>query len=190
MEIIAIKCPNCSGEINLSPGQRMVRCPYCDSVLDIKAEPAEIALEKTKKEFRDIEHIRFDYAKRVQHWKGLTYLYYGLVYLLTIISFLLIDRCRDNSGGYDIGMIIILLLLISFLAIPGIFSYIVPVPPKEVEQPLRLKAGLPAAVKMAVTALLLALAGAFTAYMITETMGPSAARLEHKAEITVSESED
>ena len=112
-----------------------------------------------------------------------------MVFVLTVISFLLIDRCADNSGGYDLGMIIIVMLLTSFMAIPGIFSNMVPVPPKEIEKPLRLRSGLPAAVKMTVITLLLAAAGAFTAYIITDAMGPSAARLEEKYEITVSESE-
>ncbi|WP_028504111.1 hypothetical protein [Ruminococcus albus] len=61
-----------------------------------------------------------------------------------------------------------MMLCISFLAVPAVFSKTVPIPPKEVEQPLRLRSGLPAAVRMTVTALLVALGGGFIAYLIME----------------------
>ena len=171
MEITAMKCPNCAGSISYNAGQRTVKCPYCDSVLEIKAEPAEIALENTKKEFKNIEHIRHDYAKSVHQWKGRTYIYYGLVYVLTIIAFLLIDQCKDNSGGYDLGMIIIVVLMMSFFAIPFLFSNMVPAAPAEMEEQLRIKGGVGAAVKITAIAVMVALAGVFTAFIIIDAMG-------------------
>lgn len=176
MEIMAMKCPNCSGDINYTPGQRVIKCPYCDSMLNI-TDAAETALENTQKEFKNIEHIRLDYAKRVQSWKGRTYLYYGLVFLLTIIAFLLLDRFRNHSGGYNLGGIIFILLLISFPTVPFIFSRMVPVAPKEIEEQLKVKTGFPTIVKIAGFAVLLALAGAFIVSFISNILGPSAARL-------------
>jgi len=170
MEIMVMKCPNCSGDINYAPGQRVTKCPYCDSVLNIKEGSDRAVLERTKNEFKNIEHIRYEYARSVQHWKMLTYLYYGLVFVLTITAFLLLDFFRNHSGGYDLGGIIFMMLCISFLAVPAVFSKTVPIPPKEVEQPLRLRSGLPAAVRMTVTALLVALGGGFIAYLIMEIL--------------------
>ncbi|ADU20832.1 hypothetical protein [Ruminococcus albus] len=106
MQIVAIRCPNCSGDISYTPGEQVVKCPYCDSVLNIKEGSDRAALERTKNEFKNIEHIRYEYARSVQHWKTLTYLYYGLVFVLTITAFLLLDFFRNHSGGYNLGGII------------------------------------------------------------------------------------
>ncbi|SFB72994.1 Na+-dependent bicarbonate transporter superfamily protein [Ruminococcus albus] len=165
MQITAVKCPNCSGDIKYTPGQELTRCPYCDSVLDIKAESDADALEKTKNEFKNSEHIRYDYGKRLQHWKNTTYLYYGMVFLLTIFAFL-VTYIFESSDGYKFGEMILFVVLISFIAVPAVLSKKLPTPPKEVEKTLSVKAGLPVAVKMAITALLFALAGAFISVLL------------------------
>ena len=190
MEITSMKCPNCSGSISYETGQHTVKCPSCDSVLKIKVEPEEIKLEKIKKDHKNIEQIRHDYAKSVHQWKGRTYIYYGLVVLLTITGFLLIYLFRNHSGMYNLGGIIILLLFISFAAVPLFFTLTVPVAPKEVEEQLKVKAGFLTAAKIAVIAVLLALAAAFIFALIANALGPSAARLQERAEITISEGED
>ena len=190
MEITVLQCPKCGGDINFKTGDRTVKCPYCDSLLEIKADSAEIALEKAKKEFSDIKSIRQEYAKKTKRWKRCTYIYYGLVCLLTITAFLLIARCKNHSGGYELGGGIFILLCFSFLAVPFIFSQMVPVAPKEVEDQLRIKSGLLGAAKIAGLAMLLALASAFISTFIVEALGPSKANLEERAEIIRTESED
>ena len=169
MQITAVKCPNCSGDIKYTPGQELTRCPYCDSVLDIKAESDADALERTKNEFKNSEHIRYDYGKRLQHWKNITYLYYGLVFLLTIFAFLF-TVIFERSDRFKLGEMIVFVVFISFFAVPAVLSKKIPTPPKEVEKTLSVKAGLPVAVKMAITALLFALAGSFISYLIIETV--------------------
>ena len=163
MEITAIQCPKCGGDINYKAGDRTVKCPYCDLILKIKAEPAEIELEKIKKEYSDIEQFRQEYAKKTKRWKRRTYIYYGLVFLLTMSAFLLLPSCENHSVGYEMIKLLILLLCFSFLAVPLIFSQTVPVAPKEVEEQLRIKSGFLTAVKTAGLALLMAVGGAFTA---------------------------
>ncbi len=54
MQIVAIRCPNCSGDISYTPGEQVVKCPYCDSVLNIKEGSDRAALERTKNEFKNI----------------------------------------------------------------------------------------------------------------------------------------
>ena len=64
MEITVLQCPKCGGDINFKTGDRTVKCPYCDSLLEIKADSAEIALEKAKKEFSDIKRSDRNTQKR------------------------------------------------------------------------------------------------------------------------------
>ena len=172
MQIVVIKCPNCSGDITYAPGQQVTRCPYCDSMLNIKPGPDAVALERTKNEFKNSEHIRDDYGKRVRHWKIITYIYYGLELLLSFISLMLADRCRNHSDGYNLGKIILLMVFISFFAVPPLLSKMVPTPPKEVAETLRQRSGLLVAVRMAITAFLFALAGGLIAECVVEYIGP------------------
>ena len=159
MQITVIKCPNCSGDITYAPGQQVTRCPYCDSMLNIKPGPDAVALERTKNEFKNIEHIRDDYGKRVRRWKIITYIYYGLEFLLSFITFMLGSRQGYRSEWDDVCKMILLMIFISFFAVPPILSKMVPTPPKEVAETLRLRSGLLVAVKIAITAFLFALAG-------------------------------
>ncbi len=171
MEITAIQCPKCGGDINYKAGDRTVKCPYCDLMLEIKAEPAEIELEKTKKEYRDIEQFRQEYAKKTKRWKRRTYIYYAAAFLLTIATFLLVTFSKNHSGGYEAGKGMFLLLCFSFLAVPLIFTQMVPVAPKEVEEQLRIKSGFLCAVKIAGMALLISLAGALIFFLIFNALG-------------------
>ena len=141
MEINAMKCPNCAGDISYSPGQRVAKCPYCDSILDIKADPADIALKQAIESQKDTEAARAGYLEKVRKWKLKKRIFLAAEFLLTFIAYLLTEIPQKDSGLYELGMVIVLAVFIAVVAGPIWLNSVIPPAPNVIEEQIRLKKG-------------------------------------------------
>lgn len=165
MEIMAMKCPNCSGDINYAPGQRVVKCPYCDSTLNIDTAGvmAEAELQRERAQHADIQAERDNYLKKVKKWHLIKKIYYGVIAAATGTAYLLDKFVRDG-----LGTPIVVVLLMSMVACPIWLNGKVPDAPLSVENGFKLKRGFGTTAKLFVMTLLSILGGLLLAVIIEE----------------------
>ena len=166
MEINAMKCPNCAGDISYSPGQRVAKCPYCDSILDIKADPADIALKQAIESQKDTEAARADYLEKVRKWKLKKRIFMAAEFLLTFIAYLLTEIPQKDSGLYELGMVIVLAVFIAVVAGPIWLNSVIPPAPNVIEEQIRLKKGPIQTIKSVALTFLVMLLGLVVGIMV------------------------
>lgn len=154
MEITAIKCPNCAGSINYLPGQRAVKCPYCDSVLDIKADPAEIALDLAKKKYQNADAARVGYLNNLRSWKTKGRILLTVQFALTMISYFLTEINSKGTGLYNFGMMLVVAVFVSIFAGPIWLKSKIPPAPQNIEEQLKLKGSVLLTIKLVALSIL------------------------------------
>ncbi|MBP3799138.1 MAG: hypothetical protein J6I46_15375 [Ruminococcus sp.] len=166
MEINAMKFPNCAGDISYSPGQRVAKCPYCDSILDIKADPADIALKQAIESQKDTEEARADYLEKVRKWKLKKRIFLAAEFVLTFIAYLLTEIPQKDSGLYELGMVIVLAVFIAVVAGPIWLNSVIPPAPNVIEEQIRLKKGPIQTIKSVALTFLVMLLGLVVGIMV------------------------
>lgn len=165
MEIMVMKCPNCSGDVNYDPHQRVVKCPYCDSTLNMDTEGriAEEELRRERMHAAGMQAERENYLKAVKKWQLIKKLYYGVAAAATGTAYLLDKFVRDGLGTPIVGF-----LLMAMVACPIWLNSKVPDAPLSVENGFKQKKGIGNTAKLFVMTLLSILGGLLLAVIIEE----------------------
>ena len=71
MELLSMKCPNCSGDINYKHGKTSCKCPYCDSVIKITMTAEEREFERINSK---IANERPKYLSAMKKWRIMFYI--------------------------------------------------------------------------------------------------------------------
>ena len=69
MEYVAMKCPNCAGDINYQIGMTTCKCPYCDSTVKITLSDREAIYEQQVIEREAEQKARIEYLEKLRKWK-------------------------------------------------------------------------------------------------------------------------
>lgn len=78
MELTVMKCPNCAGEIQYTPGNTQTRCPYCDSIVHISMTADEARFEQDAAE---LAAAKEKYFKQLAKFKKIKYVCMVLAFL-------------------------------------------------------------------------------------------------------------
>lgn len=92
MELIAMKCPNCAGDINYTPGNTKVVCPYCDTQIKITMTAEEREFERDTSR---LAHNRDKYFKDLQIWKMI----YFISLPLAVVSGVMLCLFSNTAAG-------------------------------------------------------------------------------------------
>ncbi|WP_143098648.1 TFIIB-type zinc ribbon-containing protein [Ruminococcus albus] len=82
MELRAMKCPNCSGDIKYTPGKAKAVCPYCDSQIQISMTAEEREFERDTSR---LAHNRDKYFKDLKIWRVIFYISLPLAVLSGVL---------------------------------------------------------------------------------------------------------
>ncbi|SEK53629.1 hypothetical protein [Ruminococcus albus] len=117
MEYVAMKCPNCAGDIRYSVGSTECVCPYCDSRIAVQRTADEQRLAVLEEENRGLDyraHVaeeqekkRADYVKSLKSWDRTNYILMGLTFVLAIITFAINDTSNDVMMIFGLPMFLI-----------------------------------------------------------------------------------
>jgi hypothetical protein len=163
MGIMAMKCPNCAGDINYDTSQRIIKCPYCDSTLNMDTE-GRIAEEELRRERAHSAYIQADrdaYLKKVKKWNLTKKLYYAGVAAATMVAYL-----GDKFISDGVGTPIVAILFLVMLCFPVWLNGTVPAAPAAVENGFKLKHGIGTTMKLYIMSILSAIGGVFLGVII------------------------
>ena len=117
MEYVAMKCPNCSGDIRYSVGSTECVCPYCDSHIAVQRTADEQRLAVLEEENRGLDyraHVaegqekkRAEYVKSLKSWDKVNYILLGMTFVASVITFFINDTENSIMMAFGIPMFLL-----------------------------------------------------------------------------------
>ena len=179
MDIVKIQCPNCGAPIERKQGAYFGKCPFCGVEIGFDEMKEEVQFGDMQNRINVLENqnqIVLAHRKALDKWlKGRTIMFIA-VFITSFIGFMLVGTHEDKTGTEEfITGIGVISMILSFFTLfigpivaasvfPGYRSPNMPQVPKE-NSKVRMW------LKLMAIGLLIALAGAFTAYLIASFFG-------------------
>lgn len=137
MEYIAMKCPNCAGDIRYSAGTTECVCPYCDSHIAVHRTADEQRLAVLEEENRgldyrahvtqEMEKKRSEYVKSVKAWDRTNFILVAVTFVSSIVTFFI------NNTDNNVMMIFGFLMFGLTIFAPPIRASMLPNRPQDIQ---------------------------------------------------------
>lgn len=179
MDIVKIQCPNCGAPIERKQGAYFGKCPYCgiETGFDEMKEEVQFGAMQNRINFlENQDQVDLAHRKALDKWlKGRNIMFIA-IFIATFLAFILVGTNENKTESEEfmtgIGVISMILSFFTLLigpivaasVFPGYRSPNMPQVPKE-NSKVRMW------LKLMVIGILIALAGAFTAYLIASFFG-------------------
>jgi hypothetical protein len=113
MELKAMKCPKCSGDIKYTPGKAKAVCPYCDTQIQISMTADEREFER---ETSRLANNKRKYFKDLKIWRIIFYISLPLA----VLSGVLISASKSKFAGLPAVFFVFAASPVIHLAAPDI----------------------------------------------------------------------
>lgn len=179
MDIVEIECPNCGAPIERKQGEYFGKCPFCGVEIGFDEMKEEVQFGEMQNRINILEKrdaVDMSHRRSLDRWLRSRNIMMTVMGIFSFLGFMLVGTKEDTSSSdkfiTGIGVLCMLIAIamlfvvpiISASLFPGYRSPNMPQVPKE-NSKIRMW------VKLAFTGILVCLAGAIIAYIVSECFG-------------------